>query len=84
MQNAKLCAREGVDVAVWGHLVILQVNHVVIHSMGRHKLGLLLGEHIKEVVVLGWDYFGDKFAFIHWKGFRVEGCCWGRIVPNST
>ena len=38
---AEFGARQQVDVTAWGHLVILQINCVVIWAMGRHELHFL-------------------------------------------
>jgi len=40
VEEAKLCAREWVNVAMRGHLVILKVNFMVKITMRRHVLSL--------------------------------------------
>jgi len=42
VKEAKLCAREQVDMAVWGSLVILKVHLVVKLVMRRHVLSLFV------------------------------------------
>jgi len=40
MKEAELCAREQVDVAIWRHLIILEVNFMVKLMMRRYVLSL--------------------------------------------
>ncbi len=66
-----------------GHLVILEVNSVIIGSVQWHELGLLPGEHIKEVVVLWRDHFGYELPFICRERFGMQCSCWGRVVTDG-
>ena len=70
-KEAKLCAREWIDVAMWRCLVILEVNFMVKLAMRRHVLSLFLREHIKEVLVHLGHNLGKEFALIGREWLRV-------------
>jgi len=69
-------------VTVRGHLVTFEVDGVIIGPMWGHELGFFPGKHIKEVMILWRDYFGNEFPLIRWEWFgmqRGSGC---GVVPN--
>ena len=65
-------------------MVVIEVDSMIVRLMRRHELGLLLGEYIKEIVVLWRDEFSNKLPLIHWKWLGMEGGSQGRIVSDSS
>ena len=65
-------------------MVVIEVDGMIVRPMRRHELGLLLGEYIKEIMVLQRDDFSNKLPLVHWKWLGMEGGSWGRIVSNGS
>ena len=59
-KEAKLCAREWVDVVMRCGLVILRVNFMIKLMMRGHVLSLFSQEHIEKVLVGLRDDFGEE------------------------
>src|SRR6266481_2930207 len=48
-----------------------------------HEFHLLLGEHIKEIMVLWGDHFGYKFPFVCGEGFSMKRGHRGWVVTDG-
>src|SRR5882724_9732130 len=83
MKETELCARERVDVAMRGCLVILEVNFMIKLAMRGHVLSLFSQEHIEKVIVGLRDNFGEELCLISRKGLRVQSRCWSMLVADG-
>jgi len=66
------------------HLIIFEVNRVVVRVMRGHKLSIFTREHVEEIMVLYGDDFSDEFTLVGRKGFGMQCSCWCGIVTDSS
>ena len=66
-------------MTVGGHLVIFEVDGVIVRPMRGHELGFLPGEYIEEVVVFCGNNFSNSFP-----SSVGSGSAWREVVGAGS
>ena len=53
-------------------MVTFEVDGVIIGPMRGHELSFFPRKHVKEVMILWWDYFGNELSLVRWEWFGMQ------------